>query len=1689
MLIKNTRKIIAIILAVMIIASTMLVPISFSGATVSVDKSGITLNSNGIGYNNIDNDYIDGTYDKITAVKNSSGKVVTTKLYTDNSGVISTDYTYYSSGSNGAGFGYSFYTSSDGTVKYVMLTDFDTTYNNNKEDLQIPGYIKIGSSYYRILGIRAGITNNTIRKISINGYISSIATSAFYGFSALSNISVNATNGNFASSNYMLFKKYDATDTTSAYCSVYCVPPNYLRGEYDTTSDTVANRTIAIPKSVVFYTYEDKNTLSSSSYNVTTLEEYCMVNCSKAKRCYLPTTLTTINYHISSDTTATVGYSPFSGTTSLLNFYLWDGTNDSTAERTDTSNAKFRIDDGVLYSNDYKTLYSYPSARSYTSYTVNEKTEVLAHHAFDGASNLTSIDLNNDTSTGGSRVRYFGQYAFKGCSKLTKISYAPQKYYYGVNNSTRYSTAEELITNALENGQVRKSTLSTPINFSLGYSQCLLLDISTDDSGNNAFKTAVQNWYSDLSDDIQSQVDKQISNFDDNQITNDTIKKIDDSNKTFLDVSELTTSKVYHTGTKNATDTTGGTYLSKSGKWSDEDKTQAQVAIDYVYGASLIGNNFIFAIDKTASMASTGEISGTNLGVTQSDAYPASRIYAQYSIVYNMTKGLVSNDKAKNSVSVITFSGDVDGEAYAKVLTTATGTNISNNMLVCDGTSGKTISNISNYKGRDYCVDDLSTVANYLNHIDLTASGSGTWYSHGLDAINLVLKQIEKDTNVSSKTLPVIFSSDGQPSDTETVIKTSADNVRASANSLYTVLEADLKNSDTASSSAKTAMGWVTNIEYNSDNLSLYKQYNKEGSDKKALTDAFEEIYTDTTTKNNTVIKDVINNDYFNFSGKAQLDVNKYEDFYTVAVTRPYSTSTPFSDKVLGSVISGSDYAGYWKTITGYEYLYLEDTNTGVKYDCNSFSYTGGYYNFTFNLPKEVKGDSFAIGGYTKTSNRETATRLLTLGTWNSESTFYINESATVTKSGTANVKGKDYEKHSYTLNLTSGTVLNMSNITCNICGEKYGDIFNEQKTVTVSGSDVKSVNQNQAYAYFGTTKGYKFGSNSYSGVTNETVEVHLPYTNYLDIYTLTLNLNLKTVNGSYIIGNSLDTNYDNYSNAPTSSDSYNGCFTYSETDSAISSVISGYKPATTTPYSVKNINNVETPVLSKTGGTFNIKIDLTQEYFNYSKATYGYTTEFADNEQFSIIPYNSNTSSVITASNLAPMTLTVSNGIATAYNLPQYYNGVAVKYTISRITTNTGKRFVADTHSVSVGTSTIANAVQNGDTLSYEYQDNIKKNNLEIKKNAYDNKVSNIAFKITATDSNTDDFGSYSKIVATNTSGVATISTLPIYDTGNKLIKYTVSELGIYNQDLNKYVIPTRYIVPDDQIATLNEDATTKLTLTFENKAGLGNIKIIKTSEDNITSGLAFEITGNDTSVIVATDENGTAIAENLLVYNSDGSNITYSIKELGTLKSGANVGSQNESDYEFPERYKSQEVKTTTISEPTTTVEVTFNNELIKGSITILKKSTKGTALENVGFVLVDHDKNIVPLSLTNSSEATYSKTGSTNYTLYTDSNGKISVSNLPILTNGKYYLKETKTLSGYNLLKDYVSIDDMTYANPNVTQTVYDSDKLNLPHTGGFNNMILISLLGAMLIMTAIIFFFFKQRRIKVREINKK
>lgn len=231
--------------------------------------------------------------------------------------------------------------------------------------------------------------------------------------------------------------------------------------------------------------------------------------------------------------------------------------------------------------------------------------------------------------------------------------------------------------------------------------------------------------------------------------------------------------------------------------------------------------------------------------------------------------------------------------------------------------------------------------------------------------------------------------------------------------------------------------------------------------------------------------------------------------------------------------------------------------------------------------------------------------------------------------------------------------------------------------------------------------------------------------------------------------------------------------------------------------------------------------------------------------------------------------------------------------------------------------------------TVTVSFNNSIDTVPLNIIKSADDKNVSGIYFKVTASTGKT-------YTVVTDNEGKASVSGLPVYDTEDNVITYTVEELGIKKDD-GTFEIPVRYVKPSSQtVKFVNGTSVIKTrTLTFKNNLKKGVAKIAKTSDDGVVQGIYFKIESdyNDYSAISSTGKTGIWSIYSLPVYNEVGEKIKYTVTELGFK--------QSDGTYKIPEYYFHDEPQTVELTENTTTT-VNFKNSHKLGSLLILKSSS---------------------------------------------------------------------------------------------------------------------------------------------------
>lgn len=339
--------------------------------------------------------------------------------------------------------------------------------------------------------------------------------------------------------------------------------------------------------------------------------------------------------------------------------------------------------------------------------------------------------------------------------------------------------------------------------------------------------------------------------------------------------------------------------------------------------------------------------------------------------------------------------------------------------------------------------------------------------------------------------------------------------------------------------------------------------------------------------------------------------------------------------------------------------------------------------------------------------------------------------------------------------------------------------------------------------------------------------------------------------------------------------------------------------------------------------------------------------------------------------------TKTDKTGIAEFKDLPVYdVNNKPIEYTISE--KNVPLRYVTPADQK---TTLSVDA-----TVTKTFKNDLKKGGILINKQAEDGQVGDRTFEVSGNGK------SYTAV--TNKKGIAEFSELPVYDSEDKAIEYTISEKDV----------PIRYVVPADQTTTLIADATTEKT--FKNESKKGTILINKQAEDGIIGDRTFEVSGNGKTYTAVTNKKGIAEFKELPVYDVNDKPIEYTISEKNV-----------------PLKYVVPAAQTATLTVDET-VKKTFDNNIKKGYISIIKHSDSDeNVVENmeVGAEFQVYSKAYESYDVTPEDERDY---------LITDKNGYDKTVELPY---GTYIVHQTKTVKDAEYAADFeveVTENEKTY-----------------------------------------------------------
>lgn len=282
-----------------------------------------------------------------------------------------------------------------------------------------------------------------------------------------------------------------------------------------------------------------------------------------------------------------------------------------------------------------------------------------------------------------------------------------------------------------------------------------------------------------------------------------------------------------------------------------------------------------------------------------------------------------------------------------------------------------------------------------------------------------------------------------------------------------------------------------------------------------------------------------------------------------------------------------------------------------------------------------------------------------------------------------------------------------------------------------------------------------------------------------------------------------------------------------------------------------------------------------------------------------------------------------VTGNDGSSYTKKTNANGVAEFSGLKVYNTSTGKAITYTVSEINVDTRYEVPKAQNvtltsGDvdlTVNVKFNNQLKTGSIKINKQSEDNQNDDREFTITG--------NGKTYTIKTGSDGVAILSDIPVYNSRNEKIVYTISEKNV----------PIRYVVPADQTATLTSDATT--TKTFK----------------NILKKFTVEVTKQD-SEIASEQGDGTLVGAVYGLYNDGELVDTYTTDENGYFKTKEYVcGNYTVQEISPSEGYLLDETVYSVGAEAENyciehnSLSMTVTEDVIKGNIAMIKHSDDGS------------------------------------------------------------------------------------------------------------------------------------------------
>ena len=349
----------------------------------------------------------------------------------------------------------------------------------------------------------------------------------------------------------------------------------------------------------------------------------------------------------------------------------------------------------------------------------------------------------------------------------------------------------------------------------------------------------------------------------------------------------------------------------------------------------------------------------------------------------------------------------------------------------------------------------------------------------------------------------------------------------------------------------------------------------------------------------------------------------------------------------------------------------------------------------------------------------------------------------------------------------------------------------------------------------------------------------------------------------------------------------------------------------------------------------------------------------------------------------------TNANGVAEFSGLKVYNTstGKAITYTVSEINVDT-RYEVPKAQNVTLTSGNVDL------TVNVKFNNQLKTGSIKINKHSEDNQNDDREFTITG--------NGKTYTIKTGSDGIAILSDIPVYNSRNEKIVYTISEKNV----------PIRYVVPAEQTATLTADATT--TKTFKNILKKFTVEVTKQDSettsaqgDGTLAGAVYGIyRGGELADTYTTDENGYFKTKEYVCGN-------YTVQEISPSEGYL----LDETVYSVGAEAENYFIEHNPLS-------MTVTEDVIKGNIAMIKHSDDGSTQIETPEVGAEFEVYL-------KSSGSYANAVETERDYLTcDENGFAQTKDMPY---GIYTVHQTKGWEGTEFMADFdvkISADGQTY-----------------------------------------------------------